>query len=731
MTLYLDSRVITREEASEAVAFAESATATLAMVGLTERGPIATPTLCTSFDEFKRVYGGYTTTSKTTVASAQAFFAEGGQFLWFSRTAHWLDVNDVDRGTTMETAEGTLTTLATLLTAASITGTRVGTYSIPDGTTLKLFVDGSVSTTDILFEESTVAVVASTITATVDMDDGNPATIEIKINGGATQTVTMADSGGGANCVDLDAVTRQELVDAINEVISGLATVTGTGFTLTGSTKGASGSIQIVSAHTATGLSAATTNGVTNEMLDATAATITEVVAAITAASGIAATNVGGVCKITSDTTGATSSILVDTTDDSIIADVLGLPLTEAVGTDAEAAVDVVTVFAKDPGVYGDDLQVEVMDASDGVETSFNAAVYQDGVLRETRVNCTSDTIATDFEGSDWVVMETILSTRPANGTYALSGGSDGDAVVDNDFIGVASEANGLYAFDETTDINLLVCPARIRPAVQQAMLAWASTRNYEVTVLLDSEAAKNVQQVATYVVANNLKENTNLGGIFWPHVLVTNPDTNQFTGETITVPPSCFEAGRMARTDAEVSGGVYQASAGVINGLLRSASGLEKLPGRTSPESKRAANRAYAVSYRINPLSIHTGRGVTVEDNMTLKSTGDFNLLNQRRGVSYIERTISRGMEDFRFAGNSARTRAAVNRSITKFLNSQLDLDAFSSRVPEEAYAVDTGKNVNTDAVIESGLLRVRIGLSMITPAKFIELIVSKKISG
>jgi phage tail sheath protein FI len=261
-------------------------------------------------------------------------------------------------------------------------------------------------------------------------------------------------------------------------------------------------------------------------------------------------------------------------------------------------------------------------------------------------------------------------------------------------------------------------------------MLAWASTRNYEVTVLLDSEAGKTVQQVKTYVTSNSLLDNTNLAGIFWPHVLVQNPAPTVYSGETIVVPPSCFVAGRMARTDNEVNGGIYQASAGPVNGILRSASGLEILTGKTANESKRSANRAYAVSYRINPLSTHTGRGVTIEDNMTLKSSGDFNLLNQRRGVSYIERTISRGMEDFRFQPNTDKTRAAVDRSINKFLNSQLPLDAFSSRDPEEAFRVDTGPNVNTAAVIEAGILRVRIALSMVTPAKFIELVVTRKLS-
>ena len=146
---FLSSKIVVREESPGVRQFTAGPTAVLSMIGLTEKGPVATPLQFSTFEEFKAVYGSYSVLARDTVASVQGFFEEGGDNLWFSRTGHWIDINDASRGTTMLASTINIGTLATALTAASLLGNRVATFAIPDGSILKLHVDGSVGTTDI------------------------------------------------------------------------------------------------------------------------------------------------------------------------------------------------------------------------------------------------------------------------------------------------------------------------------------------------------------------------------------------------------------------------------------------------------------------------------------------------------------------------------------------------------------------------------------------------------
>lgn len=729
MATLLSSKTFVREAAPGVRLQAGGNTAVTAMVGLTEKGPVATPTLSTSFEEWKEVYGGYTLLSGDTVANIQGFFEEGGQQLWFSRTAHWIDINDASRGTTMLTSTVNLQTLGTALTAATILGNRVGTFAIPSGSVLKIFVDGAGSTTDITFTEATSASVTSTIAATVDLTA--TATITLDIDNAGSASVTFI---AGTNVVDIAAVTRAEIVDGLNTLFTGTAVETATGYTVTSTTRGVTSEIDITVAGANTGLTVATVNGVDNDMNNATAATITEVVAAITAASGITSVAEGGKARVTSSTTGASSQLDVDITVDSIVADALGLPLAAVTGTALVAAVDTLQVDAKYPGLYGDSITVAVTAATSGLAAEFNLQVYTGGVIRNTFPNLTMNTAeaavnATDGSGDGNIAVVKLTTTRPGNiGETALTGGSDGDPVDDSDFIGVTSEENGLTAFDDIAGISLLCVPARITATLAQAMLTWAAGRNLEVFVILDTPPLLTAQGAVSYVVDNSLEASSEFGAIYWPHVKVRNPSTTVFgTDAAITIPQCGLVAGRYARTDASRDGGIYDASGGNFSGVYRTAVGLELLPGKLVPESDNEAKRDLVAPHRINPVSSQSGQ-IALDGVNTLLATGDFPKINQRRGASYIGKITREGLEIARFRNINEDLIAEIDRAVRSFLTQQTKLNAFASTTPDEAFLVDTGKGVNTVAINALGIVRVRIGLAMANPAEFIEIIISGK---
>jgi len=478
------------------------------------------------------------------------------------------------------------------------------------------------------------------------------------------------------------------------------------------------------------------TNGVDNDMADATAVTISEAVAAITAASGITASDSSSRVLITSNTTGSTSSLLVDTTDDSIVADALGLSLTLSEGTDLAAAVDTLQVDAKYEGVYGNSVTVNVTAADSAVAGEYNLEVYDDGFLVELYANASQTTVgglvnATDGSGSEFIATTVLTAASPGNtaSPEALAGGSDGDPVDDNDFIGVAGEDNGLHAFDDITGLTLLAIPARTTAVLQQEMLNWVADRRFEVFAILDSPALQTASGIVSYVTTNLLEGSSELGALYWPHVQVRNPN-KAVLGDTenITIPPCGLIAGVFAKTDGSRPGGVYDPPAGLQGGRITTATGFEVLPGKTRPESDSEAKRDLVYPHRINPLSISSGQRA-IDGDKTLLGTGNFPFVSQRRGASNIEKVVRAGLEFARFQNNNEELRAEVDRSITSYLLDQMALGAFASTTPAEAFLVDVGTGLNTKAVIAQGILRVRMGLAMATPAEFIDIIVSRNV--
>ena len=91
----LSSKVLVTEEPPRTRSLPASSAAVTGIVGVASWGPIGEPVLCTSFDDFKRTFGGYSA-SGTLAAPAQAFFANGGARLYVVRTAAYGEVSQAE-----------------------------------------------------------------------------------------------------------------------------------------------------------------------------------------------------------------------------------------------------------------------------------------------------------------------------------------------------------------------------------------------------------------------------------------------------------------------------------------------------------------------------------------------------------------------------------------------------------------------------------------------------------
>lgn len=705
-------------------------------IGIAERGPIGQATFVTSFAEYTRIFGSYTANADLALA-VEDFFRNGGRSCFVVRTVHYTDVTDPNSHTAVKSS---ITIVDRGGAAAPATHQSTSEpWALDPGDHFDLDFDNG--GTQVATIAATAAIRNNTGTAEPYNMSGVPLTLLIKIDQGPVQTITFVSGDFAAPAT----ATAEEIAAAINSgLVGGLARVitAGTEVQIESDTIG-TGSYVEVTGGTANAVLVFLTAEVqgTGNVVDTTQVTAAEVAAIITAlppaGSGTAVAS-GGKVTLTSGATGASAEIeVVSSTVQKTPVFTVGVFL----GSDAGTS-DTLTVEGKS-AYDGDNLKTVIKAATGGETDEFNLEVLEDDVLKEvfpnvsmtdTDDNYVEDIINDPDTGSALVQVidedspASSPNDLPALGTFALTGGDDGlTGLVDVDFIGSSAGKTGFFAFDLIQDIAIgPIAPNRATAAVQIGQLNYAEvTRVGSMFVILGPPAGLSKTAVVTYVgTTASLEQASEYGAFYWPRVKITNPSTTIFgLGKLITVDPVGVIAGVYARTDGAFPGGVYRAPAGLEFGTMAGVVDFE------TNDVLEEATRDFIAAHRINPLTSFPGAPRFIDGHDTLKSTGNWSTVPERRGVIFIEQTIKRGMEVFRHSPNDADTRAAAFRTITAFLLLQLDLRAFRSRVPDEAFLVDVSDELNKPSVVLARKLLAEISLATNPPVNWVVLTFSQDV--
>lgn len=724
MTALLSSKVGIEEEEPKVRPITAVQTSIACVVGVTERGPIATPTLVTSFDEYVDYFGGYTANAEVAHAAA-GFFENGGQFLYVIRVVHYDD--PVTPGTPSSAAATlNLQTAATGPTAGTVTGTLTETFAFVDGDTFVCDVDGAGDVT------STFNAAAATTTSSnaENYNLVNGQTLLFSVDGGPVQTVTFLTAEFAA----IGAATALEVAAVINAKATGVQADGSTGsVVITSDVLGTDSRIDTFSGTAAAAIgfaSPAQDDAGTGDCADSSAVTVAELKTLIEGdIPALTISSTGGAVTVTSNTTGVASTIAINAT--STMDDELGIDTATHTGTTG-AAVDTLQVDGKTHGTYANAITILISAATNGESDHFNLYVLVNGAIDETFPNVsmidTADRYVEDIvnatEGGSNLISVTDLDAtttqRPANGTSAaLTGGDDGlVGLVDADY-GTAAMANvGLHTLDTIQDVNIVIIPGAATPVVQNGMITYCeSFRNGSMFAILDAPSGSSYTSVVTYFETTAaLLGLSEFAAAYWPWVKVQNPATGIFgTGATVTVSPVGHIAGVYARTDASVEGGVYKPPAGIEEGILRGIVGFE------TDQVFDEAKRDFVFPKRINILTSFPGAPRHIDGSRTLKSNGNFPYVAQRRGAIFIEQSIKNGIEFARNKNNTPKLRRTVERTVRAFLLDQMRNGAFSTEDPDTAFFVDFSDKLNPVSVVNAGKMYGRVGLAFNTPAEFI----------
>jgi hypothetical protein len=308
------------------------------------------------------------------------------------------------------------------------------------------------------------------------------------------------------------------------------------------------------------------------------------------------------------------------------------------------------------------------------------------------------------------------LSGRPPPVAQTVALGQGGDGLVglaDLDFLGSPVARSGLRALDAVPDLAVVALPGRSSAVAHEGLLTYCEqVRRGLAFAILDVAPALSADDVVAYVTGvGGIEGRSEFGAVYWPRVRVTNPNPRVLgPADDLIVPPSGHIAGVYARTDGARAGGVYEAPAGVDVGRLAGVLGAE------TDEVLDENARDLVFPHRVNPI-----RGRYIDGARTLKATGNFPSVPERRGVIFVARSIALGLDRVRHRNNTPELRAEVHRAVFQFLLSQMNVGAFATRDPRTAFFVDVSDALNPPSSVLDGQLRLRVGLATAKPAEFV----------
>jgi len=193
----------------------------------------------------------------------------------------------------------------------------------------------------------------------------------------------------------------------------------------------------------------------------------------------------------------------------------------------------------------------------------------------------------------------------------------------------------------------------------------------------------------------------------YGPWIIIPNPSS---TGSTIAIPPGGAVIGMMARIDSTV--GVFRAPAGVIAGLSN-AVGVQTRFSDTELGDLNAQN--------INVIRSVVGAGICCMGGRTRKTYGADRYVSARRTLIYIKEVMRRTTQFAVFENNDQRLWTALRMTGERVLRPLWEQGGLRGSTASQAYFIRCDSTLNTSAVIQSGEVRMELGVALEYPAEFV----------
>ena len=396
------------------------------------------------------------------------------------------------------------------------------------------------------------------------------------------------------------------------------------------------------------------------------------------------------------------------------------------------------TLFASNPGVWGNDLRVSItpqtsdptrfgllvqrMTSSGQLQTleSFVSlsVVAADPLYAVTVIDNDSKYLSFINPATNAAVVPT-AAPSPTSAAVPLSGGADGSVLVpasDQNFetVLLQSATGGLPLLDRVDIFNLLCVPAETdAPTIQRLQKYCADHRAFYLVDAPQLSTTANLIQsgpVGSTPGAITGAASAN-SAFYYPWVQAPDP---LFGNRPTLYPPCGFVAGIYAATDA--NRGVWKAPAGIGAGLT-GISGLQY--NLTDLENGQLNIRA------VNCLRQFKVYGDVVWGARTLQGNdqagSEWKYVPIRRLALFLESSLYDGTQWIVFEPNDAPLWSQIRLNVGAFMQGLFLQGAFQGTTPQQAYFVKCDAENNPQASIDLGIVNILVGFAPLYPAEFV----------
>lgn len=408
-----------------------------------------------------------------------------------------------------------------------------------------------------------------------------------------------------------------------------------------------------------------------------------------------------------------------------------------ALSTDAgDPANNPLPLVAASAGSWGNNLTatVDYTTKDPGNSNLFNLIIAEAGGTIERHLNVSRDPADPRFlprvleqhsglvrvrkdGGGAWIVpaVRPLATNPPTVPVATATGGADGDALTNAEYLGSLADKTGLYALEKADLFNLLVIPPPTREAgtaspVYQAALAYCAGRRAVLLVdpAPDWTKANAVASLNALGLTGPAARNA---ALYFPRIVSADPLRDS---QPDSFAPSGAIAGIIARTDAQR--GVWKAPAGIdaaINGIQALTINLSDAEnGDLNPQG-------------INCLRSFPGFGRVVWGARTLRGADqladEYKYLPVRRLALFIEESLFRGTQWVVFEPNDEPLWAQIRLNVGAFMQNLFRQGAFQGTTPREAYFVKCDRETTTQNDINLGIVNILVGFAPLKPAEFV----------
>jgi hypothetical protein len=352
-------------------------------------------------------------------------------------------------------------------------------------------------------------------------------------------------------------------------------------------------------------------------------------------------------------------------------------------------------VTAASPGVWGNTVKVSAVAPAFGTGVEISVECPAGVEVDRSPALATNDAIAAWSQGRDWVTLTKLGATLPpAASSTTLAGGVDGAVP------GASDVAAALARFEYALGPGQVAAPGYSTTAVHQAVLAHADAMRR--VALLDLPDTPSAATLVAAVQALSTAQGVRYGQALAPWLIYPGP-----AGVPVTAPYSGVQAALIARGDA-TTGNPNEAAAGV-NGIHRGTLGLSQTYTDVDRESLNEQGVTLA-KVKYGAVRTYGGRTAAGPADTNWVPFGGSRVL---MAIAHEADAVAENYV-FRQIDGGRRLFAHLEADLTGVCLRYFNLGALYGASAEDAFAVDTGPQVNTLATIAAqevhAVVRVKV---------------------